>query len=112
MRLIVALLLACLPMVAIAAGPNIYDLARKTPNSKLLLKAYGGGNSTCQRAIAEYNDAADDINTALRGYNSCLRSSTTAPSYSKDDCSSEFNRLKSAQDDFESAVGEMENYCR
>jgi hypothetical protein len=53
----------------------------------------------CREAIDRYNSAISDVSTALRRYASCV-----SDSRGHDDCSSEFSSLRSAQDDFESAV--------
>jgi len=60
----------------------------------------------CQDAISEYKSATDDISTALVAYTNCVSSSR-----GHDDCSSEFETLKSAQDDFEDAVSKYESEC-
>jgi hypothetical protein len=60
----------------------------------------------CQEAISQYNSAISDISSALRRYSNCLSSSR-----GHDDCYSEFRRLKSAQDDFESAVSKYGTEC-
>ena len=57
------------------------------------------GPQECQDAIESYNSATEDVSTALRGYSNCVSNSE-----GKDDCSVEFGSLRSAQDDFESAV--------
>jgi len=64
-------------------------------------------NADCSSAISSYNSALSDIESYLRRYTRCLSSSNGA-----DDCSSEFRRLRSAQDDFESAVSDYQAYCR
>jgi hypothetical protein len=60
----------------------------------------------CQDAITEYKSARSDISTALQIYVNCLSSND-----GHDDCSSEFQGLKSAQDDFEDAVSKYESEC-
>jgi hypothetical protein len=55
--------------------------------------------SGCRDAIDQYNSAVSDISSYLRRYANCV-----SGSQGRDDCYSEFRRLKSAQDDFESAV--------
>jgi hypothetical protein len=60
----------------------------------------------CQLAIDSYNSAVSDIESALRTYTSCLSSSN-----GHDDCSVEFSRLRSAHDDFESAVSQYGVEC-
>jgi hypothetical protein len=60
----------------------------------------------CRDAVDRYNSALDDVSSTLRRYASCVSSSR-----GHDDCSSEFRRLRNAQDDFESAVSEYESEC-
>jgi hypothetical protein len=60
----------------------------------------------CQEAVAEYKSAKGDIATALQTYVSCLSGND-----GHDDCSSEFENLKSAQGDFEDAVSKYESEC-
>ena len=60
----------------------------------------------CHDAIDKYNSAVDDISSALRRYSSCV-----SDSRGRDDCSSEFGHLKSAQSDFEDAVSAYGNEC-
>lgn len=62
--------------------------------------------SECQEATSAYNSAISDISTALQSYNSCLASTD-----GHDNCSGEFELLKSAQDDFEDAVSTHESEC-
>lgn len=64
------------------------------------------GPTECQEAASEFNSARDDISTALRSYANCVSSSD-----GHDDCSSEFQTLKSAQDDLEDAVSTYETEC-
>jgi hypothetical protein len=64
------------------------------------------GPTECQDAITEYKSAMSDISTALQAYTACLSTSN-----GHDDCSSEFETLRSAQDDLESAVCEYESEC-
>ena len=60
----------------------------------------------CQGALNQLRSARSDVADALRRYVSCLNSSD-----GHDDCSSEFGSLRSAQDDFESAVSYYEGEC-
>jgi hypothetical protein len=60
----------------------------------------------CQDAVSEYKSAREDISTALQTYVNCLSGND-----GHDDCSSEFEALKSAQDDFEDAVSKYESQC-
>src|SRR5262245_41609148 len=62
--------------------------------------------AACRDAIDRYNSAVSDISSYLRRYASCV-----SGSQGRDDCSSEFRRLRSAQDDFESAVSAYRNDC-
>ncbi len=60
----------------------------------------------CEEAVEEFNDAIGEIDGALRRYVNCVNSSD-----GDDDCSTEFRRLKRAQDSFESAVSEIDSEC-
>jgi hypothetical protein len=60
----------------------------------------------CREAISQYNSAKSDVADALKLYAACVSDSD-----GHDDCSSEFSTLRSAQDDFESAVSEYESNC-
>jgi hypothetical protein len=60
----------------------------------------------CRDAIDRYKSAVDDISQALKRYASCVQDSN-----GRDDCSSEFRRLRNAQNDFESAVSSYESEC-
>lgn len=64
------------------------------------------GPSECRDAVDDYNSAVDDVSSALRYYANCVSGSE-----GQDDCSSEFYRLSSAQDDFESAVSDYQSDC-
>jgi hypothetical protein len=61
----------------------------------------------CRDAIDQYKSARADVADAVRKYASCV-----ADDDGHDDCSSEFRKLRSAQDDFESAVSEYEKECQ
>jgi hypothetical protein len=61
---------------------------------------------SCREAVDGYNYARRDVSDALRSYASCV-----SGSQGRDDCSSEFSQLSSAQEDFESAVSEYESEC-
>jgi len=61
----------------------------------------------CKDAIDEYNSARSDIADTIKRYASCVGNSD-----GHDDCSSEFRRLKSAQDDSETAVSDYEGECQ
>jgi hypothetical protein len=80
--------------------------------SVLLVLAGCAGNSAfadssdCQDTISRYNSAIDDVASTLKRYSSCVSSSN-----GKDDCSSEFHRLKTAQSDFEDAVNAVRSEC-
>jgi GH15 family glucan-1,4-alpha-glucosidase len=62
--------------------------------------------SDCSDAAERYNYALDEVSYALSRYTRCLNASD-----GQDDCSTEFRRLRYAQDTFESAVGEVQAYC-
>jgi hypothetical protein len=60
----------------------------------------------CQEAIEEYKSAISDASAALTLYTSCI-----SDSKGHDDCSSEFEGIRSAQDDFESTVSKYQSEC-
>ena len=62
--------------------------------------------SECQEAFSEYKSGRSDISSALQLYANCVSTSD-----GHDDCSSEFEQLKSAQDDFEDAVSKYGTEC-
>jgi hypothetical protein len=64
------------------------------------------GSPECEDAIDEYNSAVGEISSYLRQYANCVDGSE-----GQDDCSSEFRQLRSAQDEFESAVSENDSEC-
>jgi hypothetical protein len=61
---------------------------------------------SCKDAAESYSNAIDEIAYELKRYTSCLSSSD-----GRDDCSSEFRRLKFAQSDFETAVLRVSSEC-
>jgi hypothetical protein len=65
-----------------------------------------GSPEECQEAASEYKSARSEIASALQAYASCLSSTD-----GHDDCSSEFETLRSDQDDFENAVSSYESEC-
>lgn len=67
----------------------------------------GGANSECRDAYDRARSAADDVVSYARRLISCVEGGDF-----RDDCSSEFSQLRSAHDDYESAVSEVESYCR
>jgi hypothetical protein len=60
----------------------------------------------CREAIRNYNSARAEVSDALRLYANCISSSR-----GRDDCSTEFSSLQSAQEEFESGVSEYESEC-
>jgi hypothetical protein len=83
--------------------------ARVAASAALLLcfTSYSrAGPSECQEAVSNYKSARGDISTALQAYVNCLSGND-----GHDDCSSEFETLKSAKDDFENAVSQYESEC-
>jgi hypothetical protein len=60
----------------------------------------------CRDALDRYNSALQDVSSALRRYRSCVTDSK-----GHDDCAVEFSSLRSAQDDFESAVADYQSDC-
>ena len=61
---------------------------------------------SCSEAADHYKSAAEDALSASRRYANCV-----AGSRGRDDCSSEFHRVRNAQDDFESAIAKIKNEC-
>lgn len=61
----------------------------------------------CQDAVRSYNSAIEDISSSLRRYANCVSSSR-----GNDECSSEFRRIRSAHNDFESAVSQHRSECQ
>ena len=60
----------------------------------------------CNAAVDQYNNAVESLSSAMRRYAQCVDDSKA-----KDDCSSEFSRLKSDQSDFEAAVSAYSSDC-
>lgn len=60
----------------------------------------------CQNAIDAYNTAISESSFRLKRYSQCL-----ANSQGNDNCWTEFRRLKSAHDDFDSAVTMYQSEC-
>jgi hypothetical protein len=60
----------------------------------------------CRDAVSTYNSKLNDVDYALRRYGRCV-----SDSRGQDDCSSEFRRLRYAQDDFETAVNAIRSEC-
>jgi oligoendopeptidase F len=64
------------------------------------------GVQDCREAISNFRTARTDLMDALKAYASCVASSD-----GRDDCSSEFAAIHSAQDDFEEAVSTYQSEC-
>ena len=64
------------------------------------------GKDECNEAVDRYDSAISEIESTLRRY-----SNSVSGSQGNDDCYSEFRRLESAQDDFESAVSIHQSEC-
>jgi hypothetical protein len=86
-------LLASVFVATLISVPSTIPIARADPEE-------------CRDAIDKYKSAIDDVSEALRRYANCISNSR-----GHDDCSSEFRRLRNAQDDFESAVSAYESDC-
>jgi hypothetical protein len=69
-------------------------------------RAGGGQSPECRQAREEATNAASE----LADYARKLRSCAEAQDFS-DDCDSEFRRVKSAYDDYESAVSSVSSSC-
>lgn len=60
----------------------------------------------CESSIEDRRSAHSDIACYVRRYANCISGAEAT-----EDCSSEFRRLKNAQDEFECAVSDIELYC-
>jgi len=60
----------------------------------------------CRDAVDRFNEALEEVSTALRAYSNCV-----AHSRGHDDCSGEFGRLQSEHSDFEDAVSSYQAEC-
>ena len=60
----------------------------------------------CREAREEAESAASDLENAARRLANCAASQDY-----DDDCSSEYYRVRSAYDDYESAVSDVSSYC-
>lgn len=69
--------------------------------------APSGATSECRDAYDRAEAAADDVVSYARRLISCVEGSDL-----RDDCSSEFSRLRSAHSDYESAVADVQSDCR
>jgi hypothetical protein len=74
-----------------------------------LMKSRGSDDdsSDCRDAKERANRVADDLAIYARRLQSCAENK-----YFSDDCSSEFNRVRSAHSDYDGAVSDVRNYCR
>ncbi len=61
----------------------------------------------CQEALTSYKTAIGDVSDNLSLYSRCISDSA-----GHDGCSLEFGNLRSAQDDFETAVAAYESDCQ
>src|ERR1700683_729439 len=57
----------------------------------------------CHESVEHYNGVLSEVSYSLKRYANCVASSA-----GHDDCSTEFRHLKGDQDDFESAVSDIE----
>jgi hypothetical protein len=63
-------------------------------------------SEACRGATHVFKSARETVGDYLRRYASCVSRSN-----GHNDCSSEFSQLRSAQDDFESAVSNYDREC-
>jgi hypothetical protein len=63
-------------------------------------------DSECSNAKDDAESAASDLEYSARQLQMCASNEDFS-----DDCSSEFNRIRSAHSDYESAVSDYESYC-
>jgi hypothetical protein len=69
------------------------------------LRRSASGKPECRDAMDRAESAAQDVASYGRRLISCVQGDY------RDDCSSEFRRLRSAHGDYESAVSEVQSYC-
>ena len=81
-------------------------MIRNVTATTLMLASLSAGASDCSDSIDSYNSAIGEVASTLRRYQSCVSNSE-----GKDDCSSEFRRLRNAHDGFESAVSGIRSNC-
>lgn len=63
--------------------------------------------AACHLAVLDFNIATVKIASNLKRYETCV-----SGSQARDNCSSEFRRLRSAQSDFENAVSANQTSCQ
>ena len=61
----------------------------------------------CARSTTRYNAALNNVQSTLGRFQAC-----TASSAGRDNCSREFDRLKSAGDDYKDAVSNFRSDCK
>lgn len=61
----------------------------------------------CARSTTRYDAALNNVQSMLGRYSAC-----TASSAGREDCSREFDRLKSAGDDYQDAVSDYRSDCK
>lgn len=69
--------------------------------------APSGASSECRDALERAQSAASEVASYSRRLSSCVEDGDH-----RDDCSSEFRRVRNAHSDYESAVSEVQSYCR
>jgi len=74
--------------------------------SVALVSPASAARPECDLAADRYNQTVEDVAEKLASYRRCL-----AESEGEDDCGKEFKRLRSAQDNLESDVNDVQNYC-
>jgi len=62
--------------------------------------------SSCNEAVDAYNNTVNGIADHLKRYSRCVGGSE-----GRDDCSTEFRRLRNSQSSFESAVSNFQSEC-
>ncbi len=61
----------------------------------------------CARSTTRYDAALNNLQSTIGRYSACTRSSA-----GREDCSREFDRLKSAGDDYKDAVSDYRSDCK
>jgi len=84
-----------------------YGIALSLVSCLLLMTKATADPQACRDAVDQFTSARGDVASALRLYASCVSGSD-----GHDDCSTEFESLRSSQDDFESAVSGYASECQ
>ena len=88
--------LAAIAICGLSAG-----LVMLTPSQLL------ADQKDCTRSVARYDAALNNVQAAVGRFSAC-----TASSAGRENCSREFDRLNSANDDYKDAVSDYRSDCK